>query len=100
MGMQDSCEPCRSPEFFIVLGKGFQNILNCRKHQRVKRSLILPDKFSELVRKSEGDQVVCAWQQLVELFFNPLLAFMVLAMRTVSVAAEQYILAQFSCYAL
>ena len=90
MGVQDGCKSCRSPEFFIVLGKGFQDILNCRKHQRVERSLVLPDKFSELVRKSEGDQVVCAWQQLVELFFNPLLAFMILTMGTVSVAAGMW----------
>jgi hypothetical protein len=87
VGMKDGGESRSSSELFVVSGEGLQDILDHQKHQGIDGSLVPPGKLSELARKGEGNQVVCTWQQFTKLLVNPLLALMVLAMGTVSVAA-------------
>jgi hypothetical protein len=87
VGMKDGGESRSSSELFVVAGEGFQDILGHPKHQGIDGSLVPPGKLPELARKGEGNQVVCTWQQFTKLFVNPLLALMVLAMGTISVAA-------------
>jgi len=87
MGMQHCCKSRFAPEFFVVLGKCFQDILNTGEHQRIDFLLIFPGKIPELAGKGKGDQVVLGRKKLAQLILNPLVAFMVLAMRTTPVAA-------------
>lgn len=95
MGVENGSEPCGSSELFVVFGEGFQDILDSYKHQGIDGSLVPPDKFPELARQGESNQIICAWQQFPQLLVNPLLAFMVLAMGTVSVATGMRNIGQF-----
>ena len=87
MRMEHGGEPGCSIEFFVVSGKGLQGILDTLKHQGIDGFLVFPSQVSKLVGKGEGDQVVFGRQSLVQLIFDPLLIFMVLAMGAVSVTA-------------
>jgi len=50
-------------------------------------SLIFPGEIPELFGEGKADQIVSSWKKLAQLILDPLLAFMVLAMGTVSVTA-------------
>jgi len=85
MGMEYGGKPRCSTEFFVIMGKRFQEILDTGKHQGIDCCLISPGKIPELFRKGKGDKIVLSRQPLAQLIFDPLRAFMVLAMGTVSV---------------
>jgi len=57
------------------------------KHQGIDQFLIFPGKLSQLSGERKGDQIILGRQLFVELIFNPLLTFMILAMGTISMAA-------------
>ena len=73
-------------ELFIVPGEGFQSILNTIKHQAIDDFLVSPCQIPKRPGKGEGNQIVFGREALVQLIFNPLLIFMVLAMGTVPVS--------------
>jgi hypothetical protein len=82
--MEYGGEPGFSTKFFIVPSEGFQSILDTIKHQGIDDFLVFPCQVPELLGKGEGDQVVFGRESLVQLIFDPLLVFMVLAMGAVS----------------
>ncbi len=96
MGMENGGKSSCSAELFIVFGKRFQDILNTGEHQGIDDFLISPGKIPELFWKGKCDQVVLGRQQLTQLIINPLLVFMVLAMRTIPVAAGMWNIGLFS----
>jgi hypothetical protein len=57
------------------------------EHQGIDQFLIHPGKFTQLFWQGKGEQVILGWKLLVQLIFNPLPPFMILAMRTTPVAA-------------
>ncbi|MDA3903970.1 MAG: hypothetical protein PF441_11050 [Desulfuromusa sp.] len=57
------------------------------KHQGIDQFLIFPGKLSQLFGERKGDQIILGRQLFVELIFNPLLTFMILAMGTISMTA-------------
>jgi hypothetical protein len=57
------------------------------KHQGIDQFLIFPGKLPQLSRQCKGEQIVLGRQLFVELIFNPLLTFMILAMGTISMTA-------------
>jgi hypothetical protein len=85
--MKYSGEPGCSAKLFIVPGEGFQSILNTIKHQGLDNFLASPCQVPKLLGQGKGDQVVFGREALVQLIFDPLLIFMILAMGTVPVAA-------------
>ena len=87
MGMQYCCKSPCALEFFVVLGKCFQDLLGTGKHQGVDFFLVFPGKIPKLSGQGKGDQVVLGRKKLTQLILDPLMAFMVLAMGTVPVAA-------------
>jgi hypothetical protein len=87
VGMQHCCKSRFATEFFVVLGECFQDILNTGEHQRIDFLLIFPGKIPKLAGKGKGDQIVLDRKEFTQLIINPLVTFMVLAMRTTPVAA-------------
>ncbi len=69
------------------MGEGFQEILHRPEHQGVDGFLVFPCQIPQLPGQREGDEVILTWQPLVKLAFQPLPAFVVLAVGAVSVAA-------------
>jgi len=74
-------------ELFVISGKGLQGIPDTVEQKGVDRLLISPGKIPELLGNGECDQVIRSRQPFVQLLFDPLAAFMILAMRAVPVAA-------------
>ena len=87
MRMERGSKSGCSAEFFIVPGEGFQGNLDTVKHKGIDGFLVFPCQVPELAGKGEGDQVVFGRKSFVQLIFNPLLIFMVLAMGAASVTA-------------
>lgn len=87
VSMEYGGEPRLSAKSFVIPGKGFQRIPDRVKHQRVDGFLISPGEIPELFGYGKSDKKIGGWQALVQLLFDPLLTFMVLAMRAVPVAA-------------
>jgi hypothetical protein len=85
--MHNCCKPCHSLQLFVILGKCFQKFLYTLKHQGINQFLIPPGKLSQLSRECKREQIVLGRQLFVELIFNPLLTFMILAMGTISMTA-------------
>jgi hypothetical protein len=88
MRMQYGGEPCCSTEFFVVSGEGLQGMLDTVKHQRIDDFLASPCQVAKLLGKGEGNQVVFGRKSFLQLIFDLLLIFVVLAMGTVSVTAR------------
>jgi hypothetical protein len=86
MGVEKGGKARIATKFFVVAGKGLQRILDTGEQQRINRLLVFPGKVSEFFGQGKGEQEVRGWQPFVQLFFDPLAAFMVLAMGTVPVA--------------
>ena len=87
VGMEYGGKSRFASEFSVVSGKGLQGISDTGKHEGVDRLLISPGKILELPGDGECDQVIRGRQPFVQLLFDPLAAFMVLAMRAVPVSA-------------
>jgi len=87
VGMEHDGKSGFTSEFLVVSGKDFQGILDTGKQNGVNCFLVSPGNIPELFGKGESDQIIRSRQAFVQLFFNPLAAFMVLAMGTVPVAA-------------
>jgi hypothetical protein len=78
-------KPGCAAKFFVVSGEGLQGIPDAVKHYGIDDFLISPGQVPKLFGKGEGNQVVLDWKQLVQLIFDPLLVFVILAMGAVSV---------------
>jgi hypothetical protein len=85
--MHYSRKPRFALELVVISSKCLQNVLHTGEHQGVNRFLIFPGEFSEFTGQGKGNQVVLSRQSLAELIFYPLLTFMVLTVRAISVAA-------------
>jgi hypothetical protein len=85
--MEYGGEPGCSTEIFIIPDEGLQGILNTVKHQGIDDFLEPPCQVAKLLGKGEGNQKVFGREALVQLVFDPLLSFVVLAMGAVSVTA-------------
>jgi len=74
-------------KFFIVPGEGFQGVLDTVKHKAIDDFLVSPCQIPKMLGKGEGDQIIFGREALVQLIFNPVLIFMVLAMGATPVTA-------------
>lgn len=90
VGMQDGGKSRFTSELFVVSGKDFQGISDTGKQKGINRLLISPGQIPELVGQGECDQVIRSRQPFVQLRFDPLVAFMVLAVWAVPVAAGMW----------
>ena len=86
MGMEYGGKAGCTTEFFVFLGKCFQEILDAGKHEGIDCRLIFPGKIPELFGEGEGDQIVLSRQPLAQLILDPLLVFRILTMGTVPVS--------------
>ena len=85
MGMQNRCEPCRTAKLLVIFGKSLEGLLNTEKHQGIDDLLMIPDRFPELGRQGKGEQEIPGRQPFVQLVADPLVVFVILAMRTTAV---------------
>jgi hypothetical protein len=65
---------------WISAGKGLDGLPGCLQQQIIGDALMLPEQLTQLTGHGEGHQVIVDWQQFGALSFQPLLAFMMLAM--------------------
>jgi hypothetical protein len=96
VGMEHGGKSRFTSEFFVVSGEGLQGISDTGKQEGIDRLLISPGKIPELPGGGECDQVIRGRQLFVQLLFDPLAVFMVLAMGAVPVAAGMGNVAQCS----
>jgi len=87
VSVQNRCKTRRASQFFVVFGECLQCLLNTGEHQGINQLLVFPGETAKLVRQSECDQEIRSRKALAQLIFDPLPIFVILAMRTVSMAA-------------
>jgi hypothetical protein len=87
MGVEYHRKTGCSPKLPVITGKRFQKFLYALEHQRINSLLIHPDKFTQLSRQGEGQQVILGGKLFAKLVFDPLPPFMVLAVGATPVAA-------------
>ena len=87
MGVQYADGTGLSLQLWIVLREGFEGLPATTDHQVIKCTLVLPGQRPKLFWQSEGQQKILGGHLFVELPFQPLLALMMLAMRTIAMAA-------------
>ncbi len=76
-----------SSQFFVVFGECLQYVPDAGEHQGIDLLLVFPGDLAKLIWQSKSNQIIRRRQTLTQLILNPLPVFVVLAMRTVSVAA-------------
>jgi hypothetical protein len=81
--MRSNC----TPELGITASKGIDRLPARFQQEIIGCSLMLPEQGPQFSRYCEGDQEILHRQQLGSLSFNPLLAFMMLAMGATAMAA-------------
>jgi hypothetical protein len=86
LGMQYRCKSGDTLQLLVILRKCFQKFLYALKHQSIDGLLILLGQLAQLFGQGKGDQEILGWKLFVQLIFNPLPAFMVLAMGAASMA--------------
>lgn len=72
----------------IVLGEGFEGLPTATDHHVIQCTLMLPSQRTQFFGQGEGQQKILGGHLFFALPFQPLLAFVVLAMRTVAMAAR------------
>ncbi len=87
MGVQYADGTRLSLQLRIVLREGFERFPAATDHQVIKYALMLPSQRTQFFGQGEGQQKILGRHLFFELPFQPLLAFVVLAMGTVAVAA-------------
>ena len=70
-----------------VFGQFFDSAGRCREHCAIGSLLVRAAEGPNLLRHGKGEQEVVAGQSSLQLRFQPLAAFMILALRTVPIAA-------------
>jgi hypothetical protein len=78
--------PGRSLKLFVIQAEGAYGLPAALHHQRIERTLMRPGQRPQLGRQGEGQEKMLAGHLLLELALQPLLALMVLAVRTVAMA--------------
>ncbi len=87
MGVQDRDGARRTLELRVVLTKRAHRLPATAGHEVIEGALMEPGQRPELFGQGEGHQKILGGDLFLELTFQPLLAFMVLAVRTVAMAA-------------
>jgi len=87
MGVQDRYAARRTLELPVVVSKHPHCLPATAGHQCIERALVPPCQRPELLGQGERQKKILGGHLLLELTCQPLLAFMVLAVRTVAMAA-------------
>jgi hypothetical protein len=87
MGMQYADGTGLSLQLWVILGEGFEGLPTTTDHQVIKCTLMLPSQRTQFFGQGEGQQKILGRHLFFELPFQPLLAFVVLAMGTVTMTA-------------
>lgn len=74
-------------QFRIVLREGFEGLPATPDHQVIQCTLMLPGQRTQFFGQGEGQQKILGRHLFFELPFQPLLAFMMLAMGAIAMAA-------------
>ena len=74
-------------ELLVVFTKHPHALPAAEDHQGIEHALMLPSQWPELLGQGEGQEKILGGHLFLELTFQPLLALMVLAVRTVAMAA-------------
>jgi hypothetical protein len=86
--MQEACTTRQgSADEALVFGEAFEGARRGLEHGLVGKALMRADKRAQGLRDSEGEEDVRPRQLFVEVVLEPLLSFMVLTLRTMSIAA-------------
>ena len=84
MGMQDRNGARHALQPLVVMTEAAHGLPDTADHPIIEGALVLPGQGPELGRQGEGQQKILGRDLLLELTLQPLLAFMVLAMRAVA----------------
>ena len=87
MGVQDRDGARCSLKLLIILRKGSHGLPDALEHQGIEGALMLPCQRPKFSRQGESQQKIFGGHLFLELTFQPLLAFMVLAVRTIAMTA-------------
>jgi hypothetical protein len=87
MGVQHRHSAGAALQLFVVPAEGAHRFPRAFKQQRVQRALVPPGQFPELRRQGEGQHEIVAQHLQPQLPLQPLLAFVLLAMRATAVPA-------------
>ncbi len=87
MGVHDRYAARRTLELLVVVSKHPHCLPATAGHQCIERALVPPCQRPELLGQGERQETVLGRHLFLELTFQPLLALMVLAVRTVAMAA-------------
>ncbi len=87
MGVQNRYGAGGTLKLLVVVSKGPYGLPATADHQGIERALMAPCQRPELLGQGESQEKILGGHLFVELTFQPLLALMVLAVRTVAMAA-------------
>ena len=87
MGVQYADGAGLALQLRIVPGEGFEGLPTATDHQVIECALMLPSQRTQFFGQGEAQQKILGRHLFFELPFQPLLAFMMLAMGTVAMAA-------------
>ena len=87
VGVQYANGPGFALKLFIVEREGMERLPTALHHQIVNDALMLPGQRPEFFGQGEGDEEILGRHLFLQLAFDPLLTFVILAMRAVAVAA-------------
>ena len=87
MGVQDRYGARGSLKLLVVQGERVHRLPATADHQGIERALMPPCQRPELLGQGESQKKILGGNLFLELTFQPLLAFMVLAVRTVAMGA-------------
>lgn len=88
MRVQYRDRTCATLQMFIVLTEGVDRLPRALGNQAVDGFLILPRQLPPLLRQSEGDHKIVTGKLFGQLPLYPLLGFVGLTVRTITVAAR------------
>ena len=87
VGMQNRDGTGRTPQLLVVLGERAHSLPTTTYEQVVDDALVRTSQPPEFRRQGKSQQKVFGWYLFLQLPFQPLLAFVVLAVRAVAMAA-------------
>ena len=87
MGVQYADGAGLALQLRIVPGEGFEGLPTATDHQVIECALMLPSQRTQFFGQGEAQQKILGRHLFFDLPFQPLLAFMMLAMGTVAMAA-------------
>jgi hypothetical protein len=87
MGVQHRHRAGTALQLLVVLAESAYRFPGAFKQQGIQRALMPPGQLPELRRQGEGKHEIVAWHLAPELPLQPLLAFVLLAMRAAAMSA-------------